>query len=58
MLIDTEAIIAALESAHAIAYLANHPKDFKKGENVVINLSGRGDKDMESVKKFLENRSE
>jgi len=58
LLCEKEGIIPALESAHAIAYLVNQKHDFKKGENVVINLSGRGDKDMESVKKFLENKGE
>jgi len=41
-----EGIIPALESAHAIAYLIKHAKYFKSNQNVVICLSGRGDKDM------------
>jgi len=41
-----EGIIPALESAHALAYLINHAEDFSYGDNVVICLSGRGDKDM------------
>jgi len=41
-----EGIIPALESSHAIAYLIKHTKDFKPIQNVVICLSGRGDKDM------------
>lgn len=56
-LCEKEGIIPALESAHAIAYLINNIKSFKKDENVVINLSGRGDKDMESVRKYLEKKS-
>jgi tryptophan synthase beta chain len=39
-----EGIIPALETAHAIAVLENLP--LKKDEVVVINLSGRGDKDL------------
>ena len=41
-----EGIIPALESSHAIAYLIKHAKDFRARENVVICLSGRGDKDL------------
>ena len=47
-----EGIIPALESAHALAVL---PKmDLKKDQVVVINLSGRGDKDLETYIKHLE----
>ncbi len=47
-----EGIIPALETAHALAVL---PKiDFKKDQVVVINLSGRGDKDLEIYIKYLE----
>ena len=47
-----EGIIPALESAHALAVL---PKiDFKKNQVVVVNLSGRGDKDLETYIKHLE----
>ena len=43
-----EGIIPALESAHALAYLEEtDPSDL--GETVVVNLSGRGDKDLESA---------
>ena len=44
-----EGIIPALESAHAIAYLFKHKDDFKKDDLIVVNLSGRGDKDVENV---------
>src|SRR5262249_61596285 len=51
-----EGIIPALESAHALARLpdvaANKPKDHL----VVVNLSGRGDKDLDSVANYLANR--
>jgi len=47
-----EGIIPALETAHALAVL---PKlTFKKNQVVVINLSGRGDKDLETFIKHLE----
>ncbi|MEE8405442.1 MAG: tryptophan synthase subunit beta, partial [candidate division Zixibacteria bacterium] len=41
-----EGIIPALETAHALAYLIAHKKEFKDSQNVVVCLSGRGDKDM------------
>jgi len=43
-----EGIIPALETAHAIAYL-HHIKNPKANENVVVNMSGRGDKDLYSI---------
>ena len=48
-----EGIIPALESAHALAHL--HKMKFKIDDVVVINLSGRGDKDLETLKKFMQN---
>ncbi len=49
LLSETEGIIPALESAHAIAWLKREAGQFKKGSVVVINLSGRGDKDVATV---------
>ena len=46
---EKEGIIPALETAHAIAYLMDETNDITKGENVVLNLSGRGDKDINTV---------
>lgn len=48
-----EGIIPALESAHALAHL--HKMKFKIDDVVVINLSGRGDKDLETLNKFIQN---
>jgi tryptophan synthase beta chain len=45
----TEGIIPALESAHAVAYLLKEISKYDKNDIVVINLSGRGDKDVENV---------
>ena len=45
----TEGIIPALESAHAVAYGIDLAKKLTKDKIVVINLSGRGDKDVEFV---------
>lgn len=41
-----EGIIPALESSHALAYLMTHTQDFGKEDIVIVNLSGRGDKDL------------
>lgn len=46
LLARTEGIIPALESAHALAYVAREGKNWDKGKIVLINLSGRGDKDL------------
>lgn len=48
-----EGIIPAFESAHAIAYLKKIPKDEIKNKIVIVNLSGRGDKDMVQAKSIL-----
>ena len=45
----TEGIIPALESAHAVAYVIKNADRFDKDDIVVINLSGRGDKDVAEV---------
>jgi tryptophan synthase beta chain len=45
----SEGIIPALESCHALAYTKKLMKDMEKDEVVVVNLSGRGDKDVEVV---------
>ena len=48
-----EGIIPALESAHAVAQALKKASSLKKSDIIVINLSGRGDKDMASVKEYL-----
>jgi tryptophan synthase beta chain len=45
----TEGIIPALESAHAVAYAARLARDSPKDAVIVVNLSGRGDKDVSQV---------
>jgi len=52
LLSETEGIIPALESAHAIAYLKRLAKTLKKNQTIVVCLSGRGDKDIDIIKKF------
>ena len=44
-----EGIIPALESAHALAYAAKLAPRMKKNQALLVNLSGRGDKDMHTV---------
>tara|TARA_S200000501_G_scaffold54907_1_gene45013 strand:+ start:80515 stop:81735 length:1221 start_codon:yes stop_codon:yes gene_type:complete len=46
---EKEGIIPALETAHALAYLRNKKNDIKKDQHVIVNLSGRGDKDVNTV---------
>ncbi len=52
-LCHTEGILPALESSHALAWVLEHPDELPQGGNVVVNLSGRGDKDMDIVEKYL-----
>jgi tryptophan synthase beta chain len=49
LLSQTEGILPALESAHALAYVKKMAPSFRKDEIIIINLSGRGDKDVQSV---------
>ncbi|HEV3214079.1 MAG TPA: pyridoxal-phosphate dependent enzyme, partial [Vicinamibacterales bacterium] len=48
-----EGIIPALESSHAIAYACTLAQQLGSGADVLVNLSGRGDKDVESVAKYI-----
>ena len=48
-----EGIIPALESAHAIAELIKRAPKMKKDEIVILNVSGRGDKDMETLSRHV-----
>jgi tryptophan synthase beta chain len=49
LLSSTEGIIPALEPAHAIYYAAKMAADLPKDKLIIVNLSGRGDKDLEIV---------
>ncbi|HPD32183.1 MAG TPA: tryptophan synthase subunit beta [Phycisphaerae bacterium] len=53
MLSETEGMIPALESAHAVAHVINIAKSFPRDFSIVINLSGRGDKDCVEVARLL-----
>ena len=48
----TEGIICAIESAHAVAYAMKIVKNFSSDENIIINLSGRGDKDVAAIARY------
>jgi len=52
MLCETEGIMPALESAHAIAYLNKLAPRLGKNKIIVVCLSGRGDKDIDIIKEF------
>jgi tryptophan synthase beta chain len=53
LLARTEGIIPALESAHAIAGLVQRAPKMSGDDLVILNLSGRGDKDMDTYKRLL-----
>jgi tryptophan synthase beta chain len=53
LLARTEGLIPALESAHAIAGLIERLPRFTKDDLVILNLSGRGDKDMDTYSRLL-----
>lgn len=54
LLCRTEGIIPALESSHAIAHVVKIAKDMSSDQLLVICLSGRGDKDVESIMQYEE----
>ncbi len=53
---ELEGIIPALESAHALAYVMKSSDKFDKDDVIVVNLSGRGDKDVDLVAKLMGTR--
>ncbi len=54
LLSEAEGIIPALEPSHAISYATRLVKQYRSEDSVIINLSGRGDKDVETVAKALD----
>ena len=52
-LATTEGILPALESSHALAYVEKIAPSLPKSDILIINLSGRGDKDVEQASKYL-----
>ncbi len=53
---QTEGILPALESAHALAYVSKVASTLPKDTLIILNLSGRGDKDVEQAAKYLLNK--
>jgi tryptophan synthase beta chain len=53
LLSKLEGIIPALESSHAVAHAIKVARDMKRDQVIVVNLSGRGDKDVNSVREAL-----
>ena len=57
LLSRTEGIIPALESSHAVAHAIKVAKTMNPDQIVLINLSGRGDKDIDEVRRILNERA-
>lgn len=55
-LCKTEGIIPAIESAHALAYAFKKAKDMTPDQIMVVNLSGRGDKDVHTIADYFKDR--
>jgi len=53
LLSESEGIIPALESAHAVAFAAKLAPMLAREQVMIVNLSGRGDKDMQTVARAL-----
>lgn len=53
LLSQTEGIIPAIETAHALAGVLDMGRELKPGAKILINLSGRGDKDMETAAAYF-----
>jgi tryptophan synthase beta chain len=53
ILSKTEGIIPALESSHAIAHLLKLAPEMSPSQTIIVNLSGRGDKDVNQVQEML-----
>ena len=51
-----EGIIPAIESAHAVAYAIKKAKTMTKDQIIVINLSGRGDKDVNTIADYFKEK--
>ena len=47
-----EGIIPALESSHAVAQGIKNARNYTKDDVIIVNISGRGDKDMDSVRQY------
>ena len=50
---NLEGIIPALESTHAISYALKIAKNYNKEDSIIVNLSGRGDKDLNTIFDYI-----
>ena len=57
-ILKVEGIIPAIESAHALSYVEKLAPNMDEKEIIVVTISGRGDKDMETIKQYKENGGE
>lgn len=53
LLCSTEGIIPAIESSHALAEAVKIAPTLSKDKIIVVNLSGRGDKDVDAISKYI-----
>jgi len=53
LLCQTEGIIPALESSHAVSFACKLAKKMRKDQCIIVNISGRGDKDIGTIAKHL-----
>ena len=51
-----EGIIPAIESAHALSYVERLAPTMSKEDIIVVTISGRGDKDMETIRQYMAER--
>ncbi len=56
-LTQVEGIIPAIESSHALAYLMKMASKTNKDDIIIVNLSGRGDKDVDTIKKLIKGKT-
>ena len=57
LLTELEGIIPAIESAHALAWCIKNVPETKSEEIIIVNLSGRGDKDVARIAEYLEEQN-
>ena len=57
LLTRTEGIIPAIESSHALAEVIKRAPKLDKDKVIIVNVSGRGDKDVAAIADYLENRN-
>ena len=57
LLTQKEGILPAIESSHAIAEAVKRTPQLSKDEIIIVNVSGRGDKDVAAIAYYLEKRN-